>query len=122
MLRNQVQSIAEKIGELEAERNEHALVVKTIEPLDPDRRCFRLINGVLIERDIKTILPAVQKNLNGISEVITKLTETLKKRQEELQNFQTRYNLNPQENKDEKKKETKPEDKGEKRSAGVLVE
>ena len=38
-MRGEVNSIFSKIGELELELQEHNLVLKTIEPLDKDRKC-----------------------------------------------------------------------------------
>lgn len=34
---------------------------------DPNRKCFRLIGGVLVERTVKEVLPALQTNLEGVS-------------------------------------------------------
>lgn len=33
----------------------------------PDRKCFRMIGGVLVERTVKEVLPALETNLNGVS-------------------------------------------------------
>lgn len=65
-LKNRFNTYAAKINELEAERNEHALVVASMEKLEPERKCFRLISGVLVERTVKEVLPAVRKNLEGV--------------------------------------------------------
>jgi len=92
-MKSQVQQIATKIAELDGERAEHALVLKTIKPLDPARRCFRLVGGVLVERTIKEVIPAVEQNLAGIDDVIGKLTEQLKKRQVATNEFQQQYNI-----------------------------
>lgn len=43
------------------------LVLKQLKDLDPSRRCFRMIGGVLVERTIAEVRPAVEKNLNGVS-------------------------------------------------------
>ena len=51
-----------KITELSAEIAEHELVLKTIAPMDAKRKCFRLVNDVLIERSVGEVMPAVQKN------------------------------------------------------------
>ncbi|KAJ0092882.1 hypothetical protein Patl1_25363 [Pistacia atlantica] len=50
-------------------------------PLDPSRRCYRMIGGVLVERTIKDVLPVpvVQRNKAGIDELILRLTEGLEK-------------------------------------------
>jgi prefoldin subunit 2 len=36
--------------------------MNTIKDLDPQRKCFRLISGVLVERTVGEVLPAVQRN------------------------------------------------------------
>lgn len=43
--------------------------------MDPKRKCFRLIGGVLVERTVEEVLPAVQKNREGLTQVIGKITE-----------------------------------------------
>merc|ERR1711939_1242693 len=40
-----LQSLAQKVGEIEQEVEEHKLVTETLQPLPEDRKCFRLING-----------------------------------------------------------------------------
>ena len=40
---------------------------------DPDRKCFRLIGGVLVERTVKEVLPALQTNLEGVRTIFLHL-------------------------------------------------
>lgn len=45
------------------------LVLTTLEEVlekDPDRKCFRLIGGVLVERTVKDVVPALQTNRSGV--------------------------------------------------------
>lgn len=63
----ELQALAQKAGELEAEAEEHKLVIDTIAPLDAGRKCFRMVGGVLVERTVKDVLPALQTNFDGVS-------------------------------------------------------
>lgn len=68
-LRMKLNNIHGKINELEAELTEHDLVIKTLEPLDKQRKCFRLIGGVLVERTVEEVLPAVQQHRQSLLQV-----------------------------------------------------
>lgn len=98
-MQTEVNNIWQKINEMEMELQEHGLVLQTLEPLEKDRkcapevaaspsctafrcllgsldgestpirRCFRLIGGVLVERTVGEVAPAVKKNKEGIAEV-----------------------------------------------------
>ena len=72
-LRQEASQLFTKINELENEKAEHALVIDAIKDLDPKRKCFRLIGGVLVERTVEEVLPAVEKNRDGLQQVIEKL-------------------------------------------------
>jgi chaperonin cofactor prefoldin len=66
-LMRQSQQLVSKISELEMERNEHKLVEDTLRPLDPSRRAFRLVGGVLVERNVGEVLPSVQQSRENVS-------------------------------------------------------
>ncbi|KIS66703.1 tubulin-binding prefolding complex subunit GIM4 [Mycosarcoma maydis] len=92
--RSELQGIASKIGELEGEADEHKLVIDTLteaSKADPDRKCFRLIGGVLVERTVKEVLPALQTNLEGLKQILETLLKQYKQKESELQDFQREY-------------------------------
>lgn len=60
------------------------LVMETLEPLPQDRKCFRLINGVLVERTVKDVLPALKTNLDGLKQVLEELLKQYKGKQDEM--------------------------------------
>lgn len=43
-----------------------SLVVRTLEGMDGARACYRMTGGVLVERTVKEVMPAVAKNLEGV--------------------------------------------------------
>jgi prefoldin subunit 2 len=60
------------------------LVTETLQPLPKDRKCFRLINGVLVERTIADVLPALNTNSDGLKQVLDELVKQYKSKQEEM--------------------------------------
>ncbi|KAK3028180.1 hypothetical protein RJ639_039463 [Escallonia herrerae] len=92
-MRSEVNQYYSKITELEMEVSEHSLVINAIQPLDPSRRCYRMIGGVLVERTIKEVLPAVQRNKEGLEEVIARLNEALEKKKREIAAFEAKYKI-----------------------------
>lgn len=60
------------------------LVLETLEPLPGDRKCFRLINGVLVERTVKDVVPALKTNQEGLRKVLDDLVKQYKSKQDEL--------------------------------------
>lgn len=69
-LKSEYQMILERVSELEMEHEEHEVVVKALEPLDSDRRCHRLVGGVLVERNVAEVVPALRKNQTSVYFII----------------------------------------------------
>jgi len=95
-MQSDLRNLAQKIGELESEADEHGLVLTTLEEAlaeQPDRKCFRLIGGVLVERTVKDVVPALQTNREGIRKVISNLAEQYKSKEEDLDNFMRDYGI-----------------------------
>jgi hypothetical protein len=62
------QAIASKISELKTEADEHRLVIDLLKDLEPERKAFRLIGGVLVERTVGEFSPVVAENYAGVSD------------------------------------------------------
>ncbi|KAK5092804.1 Cochaperone prefoldin complex subunit [Exophiala xenobiotica] len=88
-----LQSLAQKVGEIEQEIEEHKLVTETLEPLPGDRKCFRLINGVLVERTVEDVLPALKTNSDGLKQVLDELLKQYKSKQEEMDKWKKKNNV-----------------------------
>lgn len=106
--KNTLQSLAQKVGEIEQEIEEHKcvdlvmqtkkcglmigrLVTETLQPLPQDRKCFRLINGVLVERTIEDVLPALNTNSDGLKQVLEELVKQYKGKQDEMDKWKVRW-------------------------------
>ncbi|PKA66088.1 putative prefoldin subunit 2 [Apostasia shenzhenica] len=92
-MRSELNQIYSKITELDMEVSEHSLVINAIQPLDPSRKCYRMIGGVLVERTVKEVLPAVQRNKEGLEEVIARLNEALEKKKKEIAEFELKHKI-----------------------------
>ena len=67
------------------------LVLETLAPLPEDRKCFRMINGILVERTVKDVKPALQTNSEGLRKVLEDLVKQYKKQQDEMEKWKVRY-------------------------------
>jgi len=92
-LRTEVSDLANKISELEGERQEHQLVINALKDLSADRKCYRSIGGVLVERTVGDVLPNVQKNLLSIQSVLQQLSERIKLKEREADEWRVKYNI-----------------------------
>ena len=63
------------------------LVLDNLKLLPHDRKCFRMINGVLIEKSIKDVLPALQTNSQGLKKVLDELLKQYKRQQDEMESW-----------------------------------
>ena len=63
------------------------LVLETLGPLPQERKCFRMINGVLVERTVKDIAPALETNSKGLKKVLDELVKQYKRQQEEMEKW-----------------------------------
>lgn len=86
-LRAEQRAIANKISELEGEKREHQyvdligatyvyctkcfilvdrIVLEALKDVPADRCCFRMVGGVLVERTVKDVTPALQHNTEQV--------------------------------------------------------
>jgi hypothetical protein len=63
------------------------LVLETLTPLPSERKCFRMINGILAERTVSDVLPALQTNADGLKKVLDDLVKQYQSKQAELEKW-----------------------------------
>ncbi|XP_048369381.1 prefoldin subunit 2 [Sphaerodactylus townsendi] len=122
-LRQEQRGLASKAAELEMELNEHKLVIETLREVDPTRKCYRMVGGVLVERTVKEVLPALESNKEQISKIIETLSQQLQTKGRELNEFREKHNIRLM-GEDDQKAPSKENAEGagtKASSAGVLV-
>uniref|UniRef100_A0AAF6Z7N5 Prefoldin subunit 2 n=1 Tax=Bos taurus TaxID=9913 RepID=A0AAF6Z7N5_BOVIN len=90
-LRQEQRGLASKAAELEMELNEHSLVIDTLKEVDETRKCYRMVGGVLVERTVKEVLPALENNKE--QKIIETLTQQLQAKGKELNEFREKHNI-----------------------------
>ncbi|KAH7945232.1 hypothetical protein HPB49_008471 [Dermacentor silvarum] len=92
-LRQEQRALTAKLIELEMELNEHNLVAEALQKVDGDRRCYRMVGGVLVERTVKDILPAVERNKENISKSVELLNEKIVQKGQEVNEYREKHNI-----------------------------
>lgn len=83
-----LQQLAAKIGDLETESDEHKLVLSSLSSLPSDRKCFRMVGGVLTERTVGEVRPLLKTNEEGLKKVMESLVVNYKETEEKFVKFQ----------------------------------
>merc|ERR1712008_372711 len=104
-LQSECNNLINKVTELEVDRNEHRLVEETLIPLDGNRRAFRLVGGILVERTVGEALPSVSSNRTNLDNVIKTLSERLEAKQKETMGWKSKYNIKTAEEADALRKQ-----------------
>ena len=68
----------------------YRLVLETLDPLPGDRKCFRMVNGILVERTVKDVIPALQTNSDGLKKVLDDLVKQYKKQQDDMEKWKVK--------------------------------
>ena len=80
--------LVQKLIELEDEKRENELVLESISKLEDTRKCWRLINGVLMEKTKVEVVPEMRVVINNLNNVINQITESLKAVRVEIKNLE----------------------------------
>ena len=77
--------------EIEDERKENELVLESISQLEDTRKCWRLVNGVLMEKTKVLVVPEMRVQINNLNAVTKQITETLVAVKQEIKNLEGAY-------------------------------
>ena len=81
----------QKLMEIEDEKKENELVLESISKLEDSRKCWRLINGVLMEKTKLEVVPEMRVVINNLNAVVKQITDTLVSVRQEIKNLEAAY-------------------------------
>ncbi|KAL0019009.1 hypothetical protein WJX79_008847 [Trebouxia sp. C0005] len=121
-LKQELNALSSKFNDIDNQAQEHDSVIKALTPLDSNIKCFRLIGGVLVERTVAEVLPAVKGNGEQIRMIATSLEKQTRAKEKELVEFQEKYKIRMKGEGDEDAAASKKaSSKDRKEGSGVLV-
>ena len=83
--------LVQKLMEIEDEKKENELVLESISKLEDGRKCWRLINGVLMEKTKLEVVPEMRVVINNLNAVVKQITDTLVSVRQEIKNLEAAY-------------------------------
>ncbi|PVD26923.1 hypothetical protein C0Q70_12071 [Pomacea canaliculata] len=92
-LRQQQRVVASRIAEVEMDMKEHELVIETLKEVAPERRCFRMVGGVLVERTVGDVLPALSTNKEQMAKFVENMTKQLEAKGKEINAYREEHNI-----------------------------
>ncbi len=69
--------LVSKLMELEDEKKENEMVLEAISKLEDSRKCWRLVNGVLMEKTKLEVVPEMRVVINNLNNVVNQITTSL---------------------------------------------
>ena len=65
-MQNEAQVLLGKMLEIQDEKRENDLVLESISKLEDGRKCWRLVNGVLMEKTKIEVVPEMRVHMNNL--------------------------------------------------------
>lgn len=82
-------------------------MIDTLKTVDENRKCFRLIGGVLTEQTVKETLPNLVQNKDQLEKLIENGKEQLTKKGLEINKFKEEHNIKVSKTEDDVPEPTK---------------
>ena len=116
--KNDYKQIVKTITNMEDIKKENLVVLNQIKDLEPERRCFRLIGGVLCERTIAEATKGIRAHLDTrINPSLVNLKEKMEQKEKQMLGLETRLGYASKKEAAKPEEQEKPADK----SVGLLA-
>ena len=66
-------------------------MLESISKLEDTRKCWRLVNGVLMEKTKVEVVPEMRTVINNLNAVINQITQSLQAVRTEIKNLEAAY-------------------------------
>ena len=74
--------------EIQDEKRENDLVLESISKLEDSRKCWRLVNGVLMEKSKLEVVPEMRVHMNNLDQVTAQIQKSLEAVKAEIKNLE----------------------------------
>merc|ERR1712002_285419 len=92
-LRQEQRYIMQQIRVREQKKAEHLQVMEAMNQIDKDRVCYRSIGGVLVERTVGEVLPALHTNAEKLAAEEKKFNEQFVAKAKEISEYCKEHNI-----------------------------
>eukprot|EP00041_Stephanoeca_diplocostata_P005780 m.68504 g.68504 ORF g.68504 m.68504 type:complete len:135 (-) comp15990_c0_seq1:890-1294(-) len=113
------QQMLVKLNEVEGDLQEHGLVTECLSKCKKDRKCWRMIGGVLVERTVEDVLPAIDGNKNQIAQLVTMLKRQLDDKTKKIDAFRAKHSIQSQQQQGSGRADN---DGGDAKTSSILVD
>ena len=118
-LQQETQALVGRLMEVEDEKKENELVLEQISKLEDDRKCWRLVNGILFEKTKAAVVPELNAMIQNLGQVGKQINQTLMALKQEMIKLEQAYSSIMEQAK--KRNNAQIEQNEAKSSGGVLV-
>ena len=84
ILHQETNALVSRLMEVEDERKENQLVLESISKLEDDRKCWRLVNGVMFEKTKAEVVPEIEGMIKNLMVVAKQLNDGLHQKKQEM--------------------------------------
>jgi len=70
--------------DIEEEKRENQLVIDTVKNLEAERRCWRLVGGILVERNLGEVINSLKESIETFDKTAATFSTALKNKEKEM--------------------------------------
>jgi prefoldin subunit 2 len=104
--------------EVQDEQKENELVLESLMILEDERKCWRMVNGVLFEKTKKEVVPEMRTMISNLKNVARQLDDTLMFKKQESFKLEQQYDSIM---KRAKAKQAEQAESGPSKASGILA-